>query len=96
MQYRRLPERCLPHPGDAHHRPAANSLNVLQQSQLFQHKASIGPERHASSHGRRLRPALIDAGLVPLLVQGQRHAQTGNAAAKYSNFHVEALLLKLS
>ena len=77
-------------------RSTANGLNVLQQSQFFQHKAGIGPERHASPHGCRPRPALIYAGTVPPLAQGKRHAQACNAAAKYSDFHAEALLFNPS
>ena len=71
---------------------ASNGLDVLQQPQLFQNKAGIGPERHARPHGRGRGSALINPWVVALLAQSQCHAQTCNAAAQYSDFHVESLL----
>ncbi|KAG1252345.1 hypothetical protein G6F57_017464 [Rhizopus arrhizus] len=73
-------------------RSTANGADVLQQPQFFQHKAGIGPKRHAGPHGCRLRSALIDPRVVTLLAQSQCHAQACDAAAKYSNFQGESLL----
>ncbi|MDT4832784.1 hypothetical protein FQZ97_663520 [compost metagenome] len=75
------------------HWSTANCLDVMQEAQFLQHKAGIGPERHASPHGRRPCPALVYTGAVPLLAQCKRHAQARNAAAKYPNFHAETLLV---